>query len=202
MLVTTPCLKQRCRSDPSQTRVNPNRQVQIERPVHPKDKNNPNPCPRPDELLSPAMTSQIPALLSQPVHPLDGKTFNLVAEGLDLASQLTSLVGVDASSNDGTAHTAGAAQEGLAGNVDVRSTLVLAEEGDVQKNSERFGVGGQDSDFASATVKSLGHYKIVSPQHHALTINIFLIGGKPANALMDMMESYLRWRPSSPGADE
>lgn len=73
---------------------------------------------------------------------LDSKSLDLVAQGLDLASQLTSLVGVDASGDDSTAHTAGAAEQRLAGNVDVGDALVLAQEGDVQKNGEGLGVGG------------------------------------------------------------
>lgn len=87
---------------------------------------------------------------------LDGKSLDLVAEGLDLASELGSLVGVDRGSNDRTADTTGAAEHVLAGDVDVGSALVLAQEGNVQQDGEGLGVGGQDGNLAGTAVQGLG----------------------------------------------
>lgn len=87
---------------------------------------------------------------------LDGKSLDLVTQSLDLSSKLTSLVGVDASSNDRAADTASTAEQRLARDVDVGSALVFAQEGDVQKNGQGLGVGGKNGDFAGSSVKGLG----------------------------------------------
>ena len=83
---------------------------------------------------------------------LNGKSLHLLLESLDLARQLGQLVGADAGGDDGSAHAAGAAQQGLAGDVDVRHALVFADEGDVQDDGEGLGVGRQDGKFASSAV--------------------------------------------------
>lgn len=88
---------------------------------------------------------------------LDGKTLDLVAEGLDLARELAGLVGVDGRGNDGAADAAGAAEQRLAGDVDVGRALVLAQQRDVQQDRERLRVGGQDGNLAGAAVQRLGH---------------------------------------------
>lgn len=89
---------------------------------------------------------------------LDGKSLDLVAKSLDLASKLTRLVGVDRGSNHGATNTAGTAEHVLARDVDVGSTLVFAQEGDVQKNGEGLGVGGENGDFAGSAVQGLGDF--------------------------------------------
>lgn len=88
---------------------------------------------------------------------LDGQTLDLVAEGLDLAGELAGLVGVDRGGNDGAADAAGAAEQRLAGHVDVRGALVLAQERDVQQDGQGLRVGGQDGNLAGAAVQRLGH---------------------------------------------
>jgi len=119
--------------------------------------------------------------------PLDGEALDLVAQGLDLASQLTGLVRVDAGRDDGTADAAGAAQHRLARDVDVGSALVLAQEGDVQQDGERLGVGGEDGDFAGAAVQRFGH---CGP-----SVSISRTRGEGQNEA-----TYPRWRPSWPDA--
>lgn len=61
----------------------------------------------------------------QHIGTLDGKSLDLVTEGLDLASELGGFVGGDAGGDDRAADTTGATKEGLAGDVDVRNALVL-----------------------------------------------------------------------------
>lgn len=79
-------------------------------------------------------------------------------QSLDLARQLRQLVGADAGGNHGTAHTAGAAQQSLAGDVDVRDALVFADQRDVQDDGQGLGVGSKDGKLAGSTVDSLGDY--------------------------------------------
>lgn len=87
---------------------------------------------------------------------LDGQTLDLVLEGLDRAGQVTGLVGADAGSNDGARNTAGAAQSDLAGDEHVGGVLVLAQQGDVQQDGQRVGVGSEDGNLASVAVQGLG----------------------------------------------
>ena len=89
---------------------------------------------------------------------LDGKPLDLVAQSLDLSGKLGSLVGSDAGADDGAADTTGAAEQSLAGDVDVRNTLVFTEQRDVQNYTQRLGVGGEDGDFAGTAVEGLGDY--------------------------------------------
>lgn len=89
---------------------------------------------------------------------LNGQSLDLLLQSLDLARQLRQLVGADAGGNHGTAHTAGAAQQGLAGDVDVRDALVFADERDVQDDGQGLGVGSKDGKLAGSTVDSLGDY--------------------------------------------
>ena len=102
----------------------------------------------------------------QTASHLDLQTLDLVLERPDLAHEVRRLVGGDAAGDDGTGDTAGAAQlihvsecitplivrekgtySHLAGDVDVGDVLVLAEEGQVEEDGERAGVGGQDDEF-------------------------------------------------------
>lgn len=93
---------------------------------------------------------------AQQMPNLNGKSLDLLLESLDLARQLRQLVGADAGGNDGTAHTASTSEQRLARDVDVRDALVFADEGDVEDDGERLGVGGQDGKLASTTVDGLG----------------------------------------------
>jgi hypothetical protein len=115
------------------------------------------------------LTITLHHIIHNPYPHLDGKSLNLVAESLDLSSQLTSLVGVNASSNDRAADTASTAKQRLAGDVDVGSALVLAQQGNVQQDGKGLGVGGEDGDFASTTVEGLGDY-IITPVSWFLTL--------------------------------
>jgi hypothetical protein len=58
---------------------------------------------------------------------LDGKTLDLVLEGGDRARQVAAFVRVDRGGDDGAAHTAGASEGHLRGDVDVRHVLVPAD---------------------------------------------------------------------------
>lgn len=44
----------------------------------------------------------------------------------------------------------------LAGDVDIRGVLVLAEQGQVQEDGERAGVGGEDDQLGGAAVEGFG----------------------------------------------
>lgn len=87
---------------------------------------------------------------------LDLKPLDLVLEGADLAHQVRGLVGGDGTGDDSAGDTAGAAEGHLGGNVDVGNVLVLAEEGQVEEDSQGAGVGGQDDDLGDTTVEGLG----------------------------------------------
>lgn len=108
-------------------------------------------------------------LLSKPGFPvlpgddqvsrlLNGEALDLVAHGADLTGQLTGLVAGDASGDDGAADTTGASKVHLAADVDVGNVLVLAKEGDVQQNSQRVGIGGEDDELGDTTVEGLGRF--------------------------------------------
>lgn len=73
-----------------------------------------------------------------------------------MASELGGLVGSDTGGDDGAADTTGAAEEGLAGDIDVRHALIFAEERNVQQDGQRLAVGGEDGNLAGSTVQSLG----------------------------------------------
>lgn len=95
------------------------------------------------------------------MHPstgdyLDHQSLDLVLESADLVHEIRRLVGGDAGRDDGAGHTTGAAKSGLGGNVDVWDVLVLAEEGKVEEDGERGGVGGEDDDLGDTTVEGLG----------------------------------------------
>lgn len=87
---------------------------------------------------------------------LNCQALDLVLERLDGAGQVAGLVGADARGNDGAADTAGAAELHLAGHEDVGRVLVLAQEGDVQEDGQRVGVGSEDGDLARVAVEGLG----------------------------------------------
>lgn len=87
---------------------------------------------------------------------LDHQSLDLVLESADLVHEIGRLVGGDAGRDDGAGHAAGAAERGLGGNVDVWHVLVLAEEGKVEEDGERGGVGGEDDDLGDSAVERLG----------------------------------------------
>ena len=86
---------------------------------------------------------------------LDLEALDLVLEGADLAHEVGSLVGGDASSDNGSGDTASATESHLRGNVDVGHVLVLAEKRQVEEDSERGGVGRKDDQLANTTVEGL-----------------------------------------------
>lgn len=87
---------------------------------------------------------------------LDHESLDLVLQCSDLAHQVRSFVGGDRCGNDSSADTTGTAQSGLAWDVDVGSVLVFAEEGQVEEDSQRSSVSGEDDDLGDSTVESLG----------------------------------------------
>jgi hypothetical protein len=87
---------------------------------------------------------------------LDLEALDLVLEGADLAHQVRGFVGRDAGSNNGPGNTASTAEGHLGRNVDVWNVLVFAEERQVEKDSKRGGVGGEDDQLADTTVEGLG----------------------------------------------
>lgn len=96
---------------------------------------------------------------SKPYPSLDHESLNLVLDGPDLAHEVTSLVGGDASRDHGAGHTSRTTQRKLAGHVDVGHVLVLSQEGQMEQDGERGGVGGQDDDFSGSAVQSLGRWE-------------------------------------------
>ena len=93
---------------------------------------------------------------NQITHALDHEPFNLVLDGPDLSHEIASLVGGDASRDHRTRDTGRPTQSKLAGHEYIRSILVFAKKGDVQKNSERVGVCSKDDDFRGTTIEGLG----------------------------------------------
>lgn len=89
---------------------------------------------------------------------LDLQTLDFVLESPDLAHEVGRLVRGNRSGNDSASDTAGAAKSHLGGDVDVGHVLVLAEKRQVQEDSERRGVGGQDDELADTAVQRLGGF--------------------------------------------
>jgi hypothetical protein len=87
---------------------------------------------------------------------LDHKAFNTVLKLANLGHEVAGLVRGDGSSDDGAGDTASATKGSLAGNIDVGNILVLGEQRQVQQDCQRGSIGGQDDDFRSTTVESLG----------------------------------------------
>jgi hypothetical protein len=92
------------------------------------------------------------------VKRLDGESLDLVAQSLNLASELGSLVRGDAGSDDGAADTTGTAEKSLAGDPDVRDALVFCQKRDMQDNGLWLSIGSEDGDFAGTTVEGLGDW--------------------------------------------
>jgi hypothetical protein len=87
---------------------------------------------------------------------LDHKTFNTILEFADLRHEVAGLVGGDGSSDDGAGDTTCATKGSLAGDIDVGDVLVFGEQRQMQQDCQRRSIGGQDDDFRSTTVESLG----------------------------------------------
>ena len=87
---------------------------------------------------------------------LDEKLLDLDLHAVDGALKLRSFVGGDGAGDDWTRNAAGTAEGDLAGNEDVRDVLVLAEEGQMEENFDRFGIGGHDDHLTDTTVQCLG----------------------------------------------
>lgn len=90
------------------------------------------------------------------VTDLNEKLLDLDLHAVDCALKLRSFVGGDGAGDDWTRNAAGTAEGDLAGNEDVRDVLVLAEEGQMEENLDRFGVGGHDDHLTDTTVQCLG----------------------------------------------
>lgn len=123
---------------------------------HPKK--NPTPCPK---AQTPVAFQRQKFQKDSVLHPstgdvLDHQSLDLVLESADLVHEIRRLVGGDAGRDDGAGDTAGAAERGLGGNVDIWHVLVLAEEGKVEEDGERGGVGREDDDLGDTTVEGLG----------------------------------------------
>lgn len=106
-------------------------------------------------LRNKSLPLAIPCTGSSPVG-LDLEALDLILEGADLSHEIGSFVGRDAGSDNGPGDTTSAAESHLGWDVDVRDVLVLAKEGQVQKDGERGGVGREDDQLADTTVESLG----------------------------------------------
>mmetsp|Transcript_21719 Transcript_21719/g.53544 ORF Transcript_21719/g.53544 Transcript_21719/m.53544 type:complete len:240 (+) Transcript_21719:200-919(+) len=87
---------------------------------------------------------------------LDEELLDLVLEGLDLPLELRALVGRHRGGDNGARHTARAAERLLGGHEHVGHVLVLAQEGKVQQDLERFRVGGHHDELGDAAVQRLG----------------------------------------------
>lgn len=110
---------------------------------------------RPHSVLKTQETRSHP----KPFPPLDHESLDLVLDGPDLAHEVTGLVGGDAGCDHGAGHTSRTTQRKLAGHVDVGHVLVLSQEGQMEQDGERGGVGGQDDDFSGSAVQSLGRWE-------------------------------------------
>jgi hypothetical protein len=86
---------------------------------------------------------------------LDLETLDLVLKSPDLAHKVRGLVGGDGAGDDGPGDTTSAAQSHLGGNVDVGNVLVLAKQGQMQKNGERGGVCGEHNEFGNSAIQRL-----------------------------------------------
>lgn len=87
---------------------------------------------------------------------LNEKLLNLELHAVDRTLELTGLVGSDRGGDDGTRNAAGTAERNLAGNEDVRDVLVLAEEGKMEQDFNRLGVGRHDNHLTDSAVQGLG----------------------------------------------
>lgn len=95
-----------------------------------------------------------PSPIHKPVsRRLDEELLNLGLDSLDLAVELTGLVGGNGSSNDGAGDTTSTAEGSLGGNEDVGRVLVLTEEGEVEDNLDGLNVTGDDDELGDTTVK-------------------------------------------------
>lgn len=86
---------------------------------------------------------------------MGGETYSKL-NGLDLALELTCLVGSDRGGDNRARDTTGPAEGGLAGNEDVRDVLVLAKKGQVENDLDGLDVSGHDDELADTTVQGLG----------------------------------------------
>ena len=100
----------------------------------------------------------IPLLVRISIDILDHQTLDLVTDGANLGVQVTGLVGGDAGRNNGTRNTGSTAESQLAGDVDVRNVLVLAEERKVENDGERGGVGSENHELGGTAVEGLGGF--------------------------------------------
>jgi hypothetical protein len=98
------------------------------------------------------------SLNSQDKFHLDHQPLNLDLDRADLSGKITSLVGGNASGNNGARNTSSTAQGKLAGHVDVWDVLVFAEEGEVQNDGEGSRVGGEDNELGGSAVEGFGCY--------------------------------------------
>ena len=132
---------------------------------------------------------------------LDLEALDLVLECADLAHEVGGLVGGDGSSNDGAGNTAGATESHLGGNIAVElsqflsylalwcrrgsknlhvgNVLVLAEQGNVQQNGQRSGIGSEDDNLGNTTVEGLGGFV-------GTLLQLAVVGG-----LLDQVEDVL-----------
>jgi hypothetical protein len=122
---------------------------------------HPRPLPCCRYVNLPVLRNQSPPLAHIAIT-LDLEALDLVLEGADLAHEVGSLVGRDASSDDGPGDTASTTESHLGGDVDVGDVLVLAEKRQVEEDGERGGVGGEDDQLADTTVESLGGLRKVN----------------------------------------
>lgn len=76
--------------------------------------------------------------------------------GFQTHHQVAPLVRGDARGDDGPADATGAAERRLARHVHVGDVLVLAQQGQVQHDGERLGVGREDDELGDAAVQRLG----------------------------------------------
>lgn len=89
---------------------------------------------------------------------LDHQPLNIIFNSPNLGRQITGLIGSDTTSDNRTANTARSPQSHLAGDVDVRHILVLCEQREMEKDSQRGSIGCENDDFRGSTVKRLGGF--------------------------------------------
>jgi hypothetical protein len=96
-------------------------------------------------------------------------------QGPDLAHEVASLVTGDAASNHRTSNATGTAKRHLARDVHVGYVLILAEERQVEQNSERRSIRSQDDLVKSAIRPRLSHYHLKylrPPKYHGSGLQV------------------------------
>jgi hypothetical protein len=87
---------------------------------------------------------------------LNKKLIDLVADSVDLALKLVLLSSENGAGDDRARDTTGTTQSSTRGNEDIRNVLILADEGKMEKDSERISITSKNNQLGDTTVEGLG----------------------------------------------